>query len=140
MSTGGDYEPAFTVGPDGLQAARKVCALTVIREMVVVEEIWVVQGGQRRRVEAMGYEHRIACRSSYQYFSFTSLKNSSNLIHLTSRPLHTFGIFGLTGLLLGFSDVTTVQALHLARAIRNGSASGIVLFKSTRPGNFSRML
>ena len=64
----------------------------------------------------------------YLYLNSISLKNSNNLIHLTLRLLHTFGIFGLTGLLLGLSDVTTVQALHLANAIRNGSASGIVLF------------
>jgi hypothetical protein len=45
MSAGGDYELAFTVGPDGLQAARKVCALTVIME-VVAEGIWMEQGAR----------------------------------------------------------------------------------------------
>jgi thiamine monophosphate kinase len=55
ISAGGDYELAFTVGPDGLEAARKVCALTMMSE-VVAEGIWMVQGGQWRRMEAMGYE------------------------------------------------------------------------------------
>ena len=44
---------------------------------------------------------------------FNLSKNSNNLIHLTLRLLHTLGIFGLTGLLLGLSEVTTAQALHL---------------------------
>jgi thiamine-monophosphate kinase len=58
MSAGGDFELVFTVRPEGLDAARRACALTVIGE-VVEEGIWMEQGGQRRRVEAKGYEHRI---------------------------------------------------------------------------------
>jgi thiamine-monophosphate kinase len=58
MSAGGDFELVFTVRPDGLEAARRACALTVIGE-VVEEGIWMEQGGQRRRMEARGYEHRI---------------------------------------------------------------------------------
>ena len=58
MSAGGDYELVFTVRPEGLEAARRACALTVIGE-VVEEGIWMEQGGQRRQVEARGYEHRI---------------------------------------------------------------------------------
>jgi len=58
MSAGGDFELVFTVRPEGLEAARKACELTVIGE-VVVEGIWMEQGSQRRRVEARGYEHRV---------------------------------------------------------------------------------
>ncbi|MDD2835621.1 MAG: thiamine-phosphate kinase [Methanothrix sp.] len=58
MSAGGDFELVFTVRPEGLEAARRACALTVIGE-VVEEGIWMEQGGQRRRMEARGYEHRI---------------------------------------------------------------------------------
>ncbi|MDD2835626.1 MAG: hypothetical protein PHY05_05695 [Methanothrix sp.] len=58
MSTGGDFELVFTVRPEELEAARSACALTVIGE-VVEEGIWMEQGGQRRRMEARGYEHRI---------------------------------------------------------------------------------
>ncbi len=58
MSAGGDFELVFTVRPGGLEAAREVCNLTVIGE-VVEEGIWMEQGGQRRRMEARGYEHRI---------------------------------------------------------------------------------
>jgi thiamine-monophosphate kinase len=58
MSAGGDYELVFTVRPEGLDAARQACALTVIGE-VVEEGIWIELGGERRRVEARGYEHRI---------------------------------------------------------------------------------
>ncbi len=58
MSAGGDFELVFTVRPDGLEAARKACELTVIGE-VVEEGIWMEKGGERRRVEAKGYEHRI---------------------------------------------------------------------------------
>ena len=58
MSAGGDFELIFTVRPDGLEAARKACALTVIGE-VVEEGIWMEQEGERKRIEAKGYEHRI---------------------------------------------------------------------------------
>ncbi len=58
MSAGGDFELVFTVRPGGLEAASEACALTVIGE-VVEEGIWMEQGGQRRRMEARGYEHRI---------------------------------------------------------------------------------
>jgi len=58
MSAGGDFELVFTARPDGPEAARRACELTVIGE-VVEEGIWMERGGQRRRVEARGYEHRI---------------------------------------------------------------------------------
>jgi thiamine-monophosphate kinase len=58
MSAGGDFELVFTVRPDGLEAARRACGLTVIGE-VVDEGIWMERGGERRRIEAKGYEHRI---------------------------------------------------------------------------------
>jgi thiamine-monophosphate kinase len=58
MSAGGDFELVFTVRREGLEAARKACALTVIGE-VVEEGIWMEKVGKRRRVEAKGYEHRI---------------------------------------------------------------------------------
>jgi thiamine-monophosphate kinase len=62
MSAGGDFELVFTVRPEGLDAARRACELTVIGE-VVKEGIWMEQGGQRRRMEARGYEHRIKGRN-----------------------------------------------------------------------------
>jgi thiamine-monophosphate kinase len=58
MSAGGDFELVFTVWPGGLEAAQRACGLTVIGE-VVEEGIWMERRGQRRRVEARGYEHRI---------------------------------------------------------------------------------
>jgi thiamine-monophosphate kinase len=58
MSAGGDFELVFTVRPGGLEAAREACGLTVIGE-VVEEGIWMERWGQRRRMEARGYEHRI---------------------------------------------------------------------------------
>jgi len=58
MSAGGDFELVFTVRPEGLEAARKACELTVIGE-VVEKGIWMEKNGERRRVEARGYEHRI---------------------------------------------------------------------------------
>lgn len=58
MSAGGDFELVFTVKPDGLEAARKACELTVIGE-VVEEGIWMERKGERRRIEARGYEHII---------------------------------------------------------------------------------
>ena len=61
MSAGGDFELIFTVRPDGLEAARKACALTVIGE-VVEEGIWMEREGERKRIEAKGYEHRIGKR------------------------------------------------------------------------------
>ena len=58
MSAGGDFELVFTVKPEALEAARKACELTVIGE-VVDEGIWMERRGERIRVEAKGYEHRI---------------------------------------------------------------------------------
>jgi thiamine-monophosphate kinase len=58
LSAGGDFELVFTVRPGGLEAARRACALTVIGE-VVEEGIWMEREGERRRVEARGYEHEI---------------------------------------------------------------------------------
>jgi thiamine-monophosphate kinase len=58
MSFGGDFELVFTVRPEGLEAARKACDLTAIG-LVVSEGIWMEKGGERRRVEARGYEHKI---------------------------------------------------------------------------------
>lgn len=55
---GGDFELVFTVRREALEAARKACELTVIGE-VVEEGIWMEKDGERRRVEARGYEHRI---------------------------------------------------------------------------------
>ena len=58
MSAGGDFELVFTVRPGGLEEARRACGLTVIGE-VVEDGIWMERAGERRRVEAKGYEHRI---------------------------------------------------------------------------------
>ena len=61
MSAGGDFELVFTVRPGGLEAAQRACGLTVIG-VVVEDGIWMEQRGQRRRVEARGYEHKIGRR------------------------------------------------------------------------------
>lgn len=58
MSAGGDFELVFTVKPEGLEEARKACELTMIGE-VVEEGIWMETNGERRRIEAKGYEHKI---------------------------------------------------------------------------------
>lgn len=58
MSAGGDFELVFTVKPEGLERARQACELTVIGE-VVEEGLWLEIEGERRRIEARGYEHRI---------------------------------------------------------------------------------
>lgn len=58
MSAGGDFELVFTVRPEGLDAARRACELTVIGE-VVAEGIWMEAKGEKKRVQARGYEHRI---------------------------------------------------------------------------------
>jgi hypothetical protein len=50
------------VRPEELEAARRACKLTVIGE-VVVEGIWMEKAGERRRMEARGYEHRIGGRN-----------------------------------------------------------------------------
>jgi len=67
MSAGGDFELVFTVRPVALQAALQAdrwgCAITVIGG-VVEEGIWMEKGGERRRVEAKGYEHRIGEKKS----------------------------------------------------------------------------
>ncbi len=62
MSAGGDFELVFTVRPEGLEAAREASRLTVIGEVVVAGP-WLEGGGQRHRVEARGYEHRIGERN-----------------------------------------------------------------------------
>jgi thiamine-monophosphate kinase len=61
MSAGGDFELILTVRPEGLEAAQKACTLTVIGE-VVDEGIWMEREGERRRIEAKGYEHKIGKR------------------------------------------------------------------------------
>ena len=58
MSAGGDFELVFTVALQRLELARQACELTVIGT-VVEEGIWMEKGGERRRIEAKGYEHRI---------------------------------------------------------------------------------
>ena len=58
LSAGGDFELVFSLRPDGLEAARKACDLTVIGE-VVEEGIWMERAEERRRIEGKGYEHRI---------------------------------------------------------------------------------
>lgn len=58
MSAGGDFELIFTVKPEGLEAAQRACMLTVIGE-VVEEGLWMESEGERRRIEVLGYEHRI---------------------------------------------------------------------------------
>jgi len=58
MSAGGDFELVFTVKSEELDAARRACGLTVIGE-VVEEGIWMEREGERRRIEAKGYEHMI---------------------------------------------------------------------------------
>jgi len=58
LSAGGDFELVFTVQRERLEAARRACKLTVIGE-AVEEGIWMERDGERRRVEARGYEHRI---------------------------------------------------------------------------------
>lgn len=58
MSAGGDFELVFTVKPEGQEAAKKVCELTVIGE-VVEEGLWMERIGEQRRIYAKGYEHKI---------------------------------------------------------------------------------
>jgi thiamine-monophosphate kinase len=58
LSAGGDFELLFTVRPEGLEDARRACDLTVIGE-AVAEGLWMEAAGERRRLEARGYEHRI---------------------------------------------------------------------------------
>jgi thiamine-monophosphate kinase len=59
MSAGGDFELVFTVRPDGLEAAMKAGEVTVIGK-VAEEGIWMEAEGERRMIEAKGYEHRIS--------------------------------------------------------------------------------
>jgi thiamine-monophosphate kinase len=61
MSAGGDFELVFTVKPEGLEAARKACDLTVIGR-VVEEGIWMEVEGERRRISPKGFEHIIGRR------------------------------------------------------------------------------
>jgi thiamine-monophosphate kinase len=61
LSAGGDFELILTIRPEGLETAQKACTLTVIGE-VVDEGIWMEREGERRRIEAKGYEHRIGKR------------------------------------------------------------------------------
>jgi len=58
MSAGGDFELVFTVAPERLEQARQACELTAIGT-VVEEGIWMEKGGERRRIEPKGYEHKI---------------------------------------------------------------------------------
>lgn len=58
MSAGGDFELVFTVKPEGLEAARKACDLTVIGR-VVEEGIWMESGSKRRQISPKGFEHII---------------------------------------------------------------------------------
>jgi thiamine-monophosphate kinase len=58
MSAGGDFELVFTVKPEGLEAAKKACELTVIGT-VVEEGLWMEECGKMRQIEPEGYEHRI---------------------------------------------------------------------------------
>ncbi len=58
LSAGGDFELVFTVKPEGLEAARKACDLTVIG-MVAENGLWMERRGERRRIDAKGYEHMI---------------------------------------------------------------------------------
>jgi len=51
----------LTVRPEGLEAARKACGLTVIGE-VVEEGSGMEKAGERGRVKTRGYEHRIGGR------------------------------------------------------------------------------
>ncbi len=64
MSAGGDFELLCTVAAERLELAKQACELTVIGR-VVDEGIWMEKDGERRRVEARGYEHRIGgCHQS----------------------------------------------------------------------------
>jgi thiamine-monophosphate kinase len=58
LSAGGDFELVFTVKPERIEDARGACELTVIGS-VIDEGIWMEAGGQRRRLEPKGYEHKI---------------------------------------------------------------------------------
>lgn len=58
LCSGGDFELVFTVRREALEAARRACKLTVVGE-VVEDGIWMEMKGERRRLEARGYEHRI---------------------------------------------------------------------------------
>ncbi len=58
LHAGGDFELVFTVRRERLEAVRRASELTVIGE-VVEEGIWMEKCGERRRLEARGYEHRI---------------------------------------------------------------------------------
>lgn len=58
MSAGGDFELVFTLRPEGLDAARRACSITVIGE-VVEKGIWMQAKGEKKRLEAKGYEHKI---------------------------------------------------------------------------------
>jgi thiamine-monophosphate kinase len=58
LSAGGDFELVFTLRRERLEAVRRASELTVIGE-VVEEGIWMEKDGERRRLEARGYEHRI---------------------------------------------------------------------------------
>lgn len=64
LSAGGDFELVFTVKPERLEAARKVCDFTVIGA-VVEDGIWMELDGKERRIEPKGYEHKIGrCKSN----------------------------------------------------------------------------
>jgi hypothetical protein len=58
MSAGGDFRAGLHDEAGGaVEAAREACRLTVIGEVVV--GIWMEKVGERRRVEAREYEHKI---------------------------------------------------------------------------------
>ncbi|HEY9245441.1 MAG TPA: AIR synthase-related protein, partial [Candidatus Methanoperedens sp.] len=54
--SGGDFELLFTVAPDKLAEAKKVCRFTVIGE-VTEDAVLIERGGRLEEIEAQGYEH-----------------------------------------------------------------------------------
>lgn len=56
LHAGGDFELLFSVRPDGIEAARGACDLTVIG-VAVEEGIWIESGDVRRPLRPKGYEH-----------------------------------------------------------------------------------
>ncbi len=56
LHAGGDFELLFSVRPDGIEAAREACDLTVIG-VAVEEGVWIESGGIMRPLLPKGYEH-----------------------------------------------------------------------------------
>lgn len=56
LYSGGDFELLFTVRSDRIDIARDACDLTVIGE-VIDDGIWIESHGERKELEAKGYEH-----------------------------------------------------------------------------------